>query len=145
MGIRLARWENARNVFSHSPGCDEFFSQRSSEPGGVAHKACLCWCHNAGETLYLSEAPEYDLTPPPEYATSADRLIESEPEYVRATPVESVSAMSADSDVFTDQDAESFDAFETTAAKYPGRSREEIARNRCDTCGDSLAKCECVE
>ncbi len=146
--------ENERNAFSHSQQCDQFFSAISKEPGGVAHQSCRCWCHGA-TNLHASAEPEYDFTPPPEYANSADLAFANV-----VTTGKEFAAYSEKSYLDTLVEPPPFELFETFAPEYesdsgytsqlnadqfPNRSRRELSLNKCDTCGDKLADCECVE
>ena len=133
----------------------------------MPHVNCHCWCHSNTQDLLVSpKGPEYDLTPPPEFANSADAaFIEDgtladrslstksafieEPEYLKnemvpenTASMESVSPFLTDDALFSDQD---FSKNAPPAASYANRSPGELARNKCDTCGDKLAVCECVE
>ena len=185
--------QNERNAFSHSIQCDQFFSVKSNTIGGVEHLKCLCWCHRA-LTLYGQPEPEYDLTPPPEYANSADlafieglsssdrqhpantgavvldsRLNEIEarrigPESLaegskEAGGVSLVAASFAslapefemfDADLqsvgFPVTEPEPYDPIPLLQSdRFPNRSRQELAKGKCDTCGDALTACECTE
>ena len=129
------------DAFSHSAQCDGFHSVISPDPGGVKHVSCACWCHSL-QTLYASQEPEYDLSPPPEYATSADIYREPYNEMVSTIPtsLENLPAIYSDNDLLQDTNP-----ILSSPIKYPNRSRQELTTNKCSTCGDTLSACECVE
>lgn len=161
---------NHYDAFSHSIQCDEFLSIPSPLIGGVVHVKCQCWCHNT-EYLFSSPEPEYDLSPPPEYANSADlAFVLDEPAHVRVG-FSSASLAFSDSvfsdSVFSERAATdrgavvldsrlneiearpigSIDIFTGPANKagFTNWSRQELRSGKCETCGDALADCECVE
>ena len=135
---------NECNAFSHSAQCDQFFSVKSDTIGGVEHVRCLCWCHRA-ITLYGQPEPEYDLSPPPEYANSADlAFLETEPARM-GKPV-----TLSDCEIFASDSAAMeqplYDPIlPLQSDRFPSRSHQELAKGKCDTCGDALVACECVE
>lgn len=141
---------NRRDAFSHSAQCDAFLSVISSLPGGVAHTGCRCWCHSA-QNLFNSPEPEYDLTPPPEYATSADRAFQTSNaalQGVRSADAERQlydPVILLEPDRYTELPGGDYALQHNYAGQFPNRSRKELATGKCDTCGDALAKCECVE
>lgn len=149
--------ENERNAFSHSIECDTFFSVINKEPGGILHTSCKCWCHGAAN-FRASAEPEYDFTPPPEYINSADLAFTGEQVDVGTTHSMldlNQTAAGPGSSVFNDfapewePDSSDFNTqptpSEASATQFPNRSRRELSVNKCDTCGDTLTACECVE
>jgi|SRR6185503_15793135 len=111
-----------RDAFTHSAQCDSFYSQPCGDVGGVKHVGCCCWCHGTSDVLSVSpDGPLYDLEPPPEYTNSADVYVEP-PLFVPESPP----------------------SLALSATGPADRSPEEIRANRCSTCGDTLAACECV-
>ena len=151
--IALApRLSNPRDLFSHSVQCDDFLSTISPKVGGVEHIKCRCWCHNALD-LFATSEPEYDLTPPPEYANSADAAFAlDEPVHVKvgfsndlvyedATSLENIPALLSGNGVLSSQDQDSAAPVETLTIErttevvapeppriiqFPARPRPEI-------------------
>ena len=164
---------NARDAFSHSVECDNIFIIVTNEPGGVAHVGCRCWCHNTQDLYVEPDGLEYDVTPPPEYANSADIYAASLLKWEhpvntpypigkerpdsnvegngKAAPLQdnehiSISQESAVVDNHYSFTSDSLSCLETSVEKqFPNRSPHEVATGKCDTCGDKLAVCECVE
>ena len=103
-------------------------------------------------SLQMSPELEYDLTPPPEYANSAD-IYEADPELEAERNRERYAGR--EPDIFAEPEPEDLSGYEwlETAGpdtpppdpRYLGRSRQELANGKCGTCGDQLVKCECVE
>ncbi len=152
-------FDNARNAFSHSAQCDEFFSIVSPLLGGVPHMQCACWCHGALTLFAGADGPEYDLTPPPEYATSADlAFVAAQTSGAEIYETQSAGSVVAERQLYDlvtllepdhlyNDLANSYESTtaQALAAKHTNRSPRELASNKCDTCGDKLADCECVE
>lgn len=143
--------QNQRDAFSHSLQCDGFLSTLSDIIGGVAHVKCQCWCHNA-QHLFATPEPEYDLTPPPEYASSADlAFVLDEPAHVRVgcsnVQPEIIAAElgAIESAVVLDSRLNKIEACLYSSEQFPNRSPQELTSGKCDTCGDTLKDCECVE
>lgn len=160
MGQLTYQGSAERTAFNHSATCDGFFSMSSPLPGGVEHRGCLCWCHGDTGPLFTdATGPEYDLTPPPEYATSADVYGENENDNTTKEDSDPFSDNSNNSAYISNPCSYSDYSFshmakgeteraateKDSAAQNGNRSREELQRDRCDTCGDSLKVCECVE
>lgn len=164
---------NYRDAFSHSEQCDKFSSVISLQIGGVEHSGCQCWCHNA-QHLFATPEPEYDFSPPPEYLSSADRaFILDEPAHVRvgfsqitnvpsAADIEALEAgpiiRTSNREVGLARETNQvqtspfgqlpgIDIYEGPANKagFSKWSRKELTLGKCETCGDKLADCECVE
>lgn len=150
---KIAPWygPNRRDAFSHSGQCDALFSGPAITHPGTgklvtgfeqSHTACRCWCHNA-EHLFESAEPEWDLTPPPEYATSADLAFAG-----TGARFGSADTMNHKSPRPGLEPQPIFDEPQIDpqlGAQCAGRSRKELQSGKCDTCGDPLTKCECVE
>lgn len=145
---------NTQDAFSHSEQCDSFFSIPSPIVGGVPHKACRCWCHGSVDLYATPDGPEIDLTPPPEYLTSADRpFLNVEPAHVRDAgrialtepePEPGIPAY-ATSYLNAVTDAVATIAPPVSRTGYSAWSRDELVIGKCNNCGDPLAACECVE
>lgn len=151
-------------VDTFTPGWYCHFKPIRQLVGLFKHKNCRCWCHQAVQ-LYTSSEPEYDLTPPPEYLSSADRAFTlDEPVYVRvgfseidavAEPLElgdsEVDGVEAGEflRVVDASTPEGIDGVRTSIpsnkAGFANWSAVELKTGKCELCGDKLADCECVE
>ena len=169
---RIPIFENPRHVFSHSEQCDKLFSGPVITHPGLSsfsvltpntpfavlanipsakqeHTHCRCWCHNA-QSLFATPEPEYDLTPPPEYENSADRAFTG-----IITTGEEFAAYSENS--YLDTIVKPSPSLSTSSgndvtlpvSEHAGSSVTEPklyeSIGKCDTCGDFLTVCECVE